>query len=828
MATSFGIDVTVDARGAATGAQQVRRLLRGISNAARSADTLVDSLDESIEELSTGVSALADAFDGLDLGIGPSDIVTSFASLEQALANIKATTLESEENMGRLEAKAKALGATTQFTSTQIAEGMLQLARGGQSVDDVLQSIGANVNLATASGEDFSELADKVTAIMSMYQMTADRTGEAADILALASSKGAASVLQLAESMKHVGGTAHILGMSLEQTSATLEVLADSSFKGESGGTSLRSVLTSLAAPTDDAKKKMKELGISFKDIDPNKVGLIKALENIKEANLDFDKSVDLVGQEYVGVLKALVEGIPKINSVTESLKNANGTAQKMADIMGDTLIGSYELLMSALDALREDIGNTFLAQPLREFVEDTTKVINALGDLENTSGNIEKRFLNIAKVIKGTAIAVGGLATAFLSLKIGSVVIATLMNPFRALTLAISLGAGLLTSFKEDVISYGKSSFRVADLMTVAWENMNRTVEMTKNTLTTVIEESAKGLKAVNEGIIGETYRDAITGTADMMVGITDLIDEKVIGLKALKNALVDFTEHGRPTKFVKFFEDEKKRLIAERNKKLFDEFTEDPEIDVKITLNDDDLEEDAEGILDGIGNSIALAAEERYKEFLGKIENSGRSSGTGIDEDLAKVEKLFDKMNDSIDKSEEEFKSFFDTLKDNFNSLFEYMKTEEFVEDIGDTIKDVFSDVKTFIEDTVRTGELNLNRLASAVSETLFRASLQSLSEKASDSFVDFLQNTIPEFVGSFAGGGTEKQISAPLLSISPSESQPHIGARAPVNARAPINVVNNFTVSAPNGGVSQPTQQQLQTGISRAMDDVRGRYG
>ncbi|PAK90909.1 phage tail tape measure protein, partial [Brevibacterium casei] len=70
--------------------------------------------------------------------------------------------------------------------------------------------------------------------------LKASYSSHVAEMLAKASNDSAADISYMGEALKYAGTPAHALGVTMEDTSAAIEVMSNSGLKGEQAGTVLR------------------------------------------------------------------------------------------------------------------------------------------------------------------------------------------------------------------------------------------------------------------------------------------------------------------------------------------------------------------------------------------------------------------------------------------------------------------------------------------------------------------------------------------------------------------------------------------------------------
>ena len=138
----FRIRVIVDPSSATAGSRAVET---GLNSASGSADRLRRILHL--------------AFAGTTITLGLSRLVRGLAEFEQALSTARAITSANVTQFSALREESARLGATTRFTATQAAEGMIFLGRAGLEVNEVLQATEGTLLLAQAGAVDLGRAA---------------------------------------------------------------------------------------------------------------------------------------------------------------------------------------------------------------------------------------------------------------------------------------------------------------------------------------------------------------------------------------------------------------------------------------------------------------------------------------------------------------------------------------------------------------------------------------------------------------------------------------------------------------------------------------------
>lgn len=273
------------------------------------------------------------------LALFGANAVKTFATFEQSMAKVKAVSGATGEQFSMLEAKARELGATTRFTSTEVAGLMLEFSKLGFTTAEIDQVTASTLALAQATDSDLSQAASVAGATLRGFGLEADQTSRMVDVMAASFSSSALDMDTFSNSMKFLAPVAKAAGVSLEQSTAMLAALANAGIKGSQAGTALRRIFTEMAdtgKPAAEAIKQLADEGIELAD------------------------AKDEVGRNAMSALLVLTKSTGAIEQLTEQYENSSGAAQKMAAIMDDTTEGAFKRMASALEAVAISFGQSF------------------------------------------------------------------------------------------------------------------------------------------------------------------------------------------------------------------------------------------------------------------------------------------------------------------------------------------------------------------------------------------------------------------------------------------------------------------------------------
>ena len=462
------------------------------------------------------------------VGIGTAAVkVTS--DFDSAMSKVSAISGATGKDFDNLRAKAIEMGAKTKFSATESAEAFTYMAMAGWDTEAMLEGIDGIMALSAADGLDLATTSDIVTDALTAFGMEAKDSAHFADVLAKASSSANTNVSLLGESFKYAAPVAGALGYTAEDVAVALGLMANAGIKGSQGGTALRSSLSRLIKPTDDAAAMMERYGLSLTNAD----GTMKPLGDVMNMLRDrlgglseaeqAQAAATLFGQEAMsGMLAIINTSDADYKKLTESVYSADGAAQQMADTMLNNLGGQLTLLKSALEGLAIQIGDIIMPY-IMKFVEKLQELVQWFQNLDETQKENIIRFAAIAAAIGPVIIVIGKLFTAVGSIATGFSKLGTLMTSLKTGFSALGAAIGGISAPVLAIVA-------VIAVLIAAFVDLWKNNEDFRNKITAIWDEIKAKFEAFGQGIV-----DRLNALGFDFESFTDV-------LKALWKGLCDF----------------------------------------------------------------------------------------------------------------------------------------------------------------------------------------------------------------------------------------------------------------------------------------------
>ncbi len=417
------------------------------------------------------------------VGIGVA-AMTTFGNFEQQMNRVKAISGATGGQFDQLKQRAVELGASSVFSASEVAQAMENMASAGMNVNDIYSASAGVMDLAAVSGRDMGLAAEAVASAMNQFGIAGENATHVADVYAKAAADTNAETVDMAEAMKYAGPVMSSLNSSFEETAAAIGIMSNAGIKGSQAGTTLRTAMQRLAAPTDVASKLMQSLGISAYNSEGQMKPISELLPHLQErlSGLSEEQRNNalntLFGKESLSGMLALLDSAgPEFDGVVSGLQNSNGAAKEMADTMNSGLSGSIENLKGKLETAAITVSERFAP-----YIE---QLADKVGELTEWFTNLSEEQQD--QIIKWGLVA----AAAGPALVVFGKVAGTLGTTFKALG-TVSSGIGKLVGKVAPLITNFAGMETAAVGATGATSGLGTSISLLSNPLGVVVGGAA------------------------------------------------------------------------------------------------------------------------------------------------------------------------------------------------------------------------------------------------------------------------------------------------------------------------------------------------
>lgn len=359
-----------------------------------------------IENLSSEMLQVFSSITGFEFSF--SSLISEAIEFESAMARVSSIMGVAGDGIKELSNSAREWGASTRYSAVEISEAYKYMGMAGFSLQESLSSVGDILNLTTIGATQLGIASDIVTDGLTALGMSADQAGNFVDYMASTITRSNTDVEMMGETLKYAGSVAGTLGVSMDDLSVAIGLMANSSVKASQAGTSMRTLLSNLSAPTETVASAMQEYGISLVTASDGSVDLDKTLRGLRGSlkSLPLTEQAAackaLAGKTGMTGLLAIVNATDEAyESLTNSVQNSTETVSYWNENLGQVGITGKEC-SDRIENLKEVLSETeYLGAAFNMTTQDMALALQVLGsDAKITSENVQDLF-NVLSAMK-------------------------------------------------------------------------------------------------------------------------------------------------------------------------------------------------------------------------------------------------------------------------------------------------------------------------------------------------------------------------------------------------------------------------------------------
>lgn len=274
--------------------------------------------------------------------------------LEESQAGLKALTGLDDDSIAWLTGQANTLSTTMTKEGLRVRQSAAEILDAFMLVGsakpellgdkEALKAVTEEAMRLQAAAKDITlnEAVDSLTLSLNQYGAAADQAARFTNVLAAGSQAGSANIASQAKAIRNAGTAAASANVPIEQTVALIETLAYRGIKDEVAGTGLKKFFLVLQTGADETNPKI--------------VGLDKALENLKNKNMDAGAIKKMFGEEGYNTASVILQNTEMVKDFTAAVIGTN-VAYEQAAINSDTAQAKLEQARNKMKLAAIDLG---------------------------------------------------------------------------------------------------------------------------------------------------------------------------------------------------------------------------------------------------------------------------------------------------------------------------------------------------------------------------------------------------------------------------------------------------------------------------------------
>ena len=332
--------------------KQHRQEIKGITTETKKATVSIGSMVDWFNRFGGVILSVIGFLTGFTLALRA--IRDERNKLEESQAGLKALTGLDDDSIAWLTGQAKTLSTTMTKEGLRVRQSAAEILDAFMLVGsakpellgdkEALKAVTEEAMRLQAAAKDISlnEAVDSLTLALNQYGVAADQAGRFTNVLAAGSQAGSANIASQAKAIRNAGTAAASANVPIEQTVALIETLAYRGIKDEVAGTGLKKFFLVLQTGADETNPKI--------------VGLDKALENLKNKNMDAGAIKKMFGEEGYNTASVILQNTEMVKDFTAAVTGTN-VAYEQAAINSDTAQAKLEQARNKMKLAAIDLG---------------------------------------------------------------------------------------------------------------------------------------------------------------------------------------------------------------------------------------------------------------------------------------------------------------------------------------------------------------------------------------------------------------------------------------------------------------------------------------
>ena len=332
--------------------KQHRQEIKGITTETKKATVSIGSMVDWFNRFGGVILSVIGFLTGFTLALRA--IRDERNKLEESQAGLKALTGLDDDSIAWLTGQAKTLSTTMTKEGLRVRQSAAEILDAFMLVGsakpellgdkEALKAVTEEAMRLQAAAKDITlnEAVDSLTLSLNQYGAAADQAGRFTNVLAAGSQAGSANIASQAKAIRNAGTAAASANVRIEQTVALIETLAYRGIKDEVAGTGLKKFFLVLQTGADETNPKI--------------VGLDKALENLKNKNMDAGAIKKMFGEEGYNTASVILQNTEMVKDFTAAVTGTN-VAYEQAAINSDTAQAKLEQARNKMKLAAIDLG---------------------------------------------------------------------------------------------------------------------------------------------------------------------------------------------------------------------------------------------------------------------------------------------------------------------------------------------------------------------------------------------------------------------------------------------------------------------------------------
>jgi len=302
-------------------------------------------------------------------------LAAPFADLTHKMLEVNTITKLSNESLSSLTNEVRNLSAQLPQNTKELSAALYDVVSAGVDASKSINVLGLSAKAAVAGVTDTKTALNAGIGVINAYGKNIDELERVYDLLFKTVEKGIVTFPELSNTIGTVLPNARAANIEFIDIAASIALMTKNKIAASEAATYLKGGITALTAPSEQAEKVMKQLGITWN-------GWIPTLEQLSRSSVIKDPKLlrDLIPdvRARTGIL-TLVQNFGDLTDILNDMGKSTGAMQAAFKIMENSPINQVKQLGNAFNDLKISIAN-FAAPAVLKIIRGFTEELKILG----------------------------------------------------------------------------------------------------------------------------------------------------------------------------------------------------------------------------------------------------------------------------------------------------------------------------------------------------------------------------------------------------------------------------------------------------------------
>jgi TP901 family phage tail tape measure protein len=522
-----------------------------------SADTA--KLKSGLDGAKAGLSSFANTLKSIGttvIGVGIYDALKNlggsagafdaFKNLDEQLKNIQAVANPTADGMRNIADSINAVSISSGTGPAEVAAVFTELQKAGLDTATIMGGAADSVvQFAKVGGVTTVEAATTMADALNVFNKEGLKSVEVVDILSRSADASSVGIAQIAQAFSQSSAVFGASNQKMKDLATAIGILGNAGVKGSDAGTSLKTFMVSLLAPTEKAADTIAELGINTRDAAGEMLPMKSLIAELQSKLGGLDSAGRDAALKNIFGTDALRAGIILLNTgadgfekFQDKMDGSLSVAEKFKIVMSS--VGNrLNALYASIQRIGVAVGKT-LEGSFKNIINQMIALGNGLAIIIQNNPEFITQLVKIGAGIVGVTAAIGAAYVAF---KVAAIGVAAITAAYSGFLIAINAINAVLVLLPNGVAAFGIVMAATAAAVVIKTNGISESLKFVSTSFDSLKKSGVTAFNGIRDAIVAGNLK--LAGEV-AMAGLTLAFET---GIATINEIWFGFGEYLRKT---------------------------------------------------------------------------------------------------------------------------------------------------------------------------------------------------------------------------------------------------------------------------------------